>query len=142
MKPEFVFRTLPGGKREEIRALIALRIGNPPRHMEKGEAVAIAKDLGVTPSWVSCVAYEMRRGTLPVRGAVLKVVDSLPERLQKLEREQPGLTRVEQARILGTTRGSVRDAAYRLRCMGGHSPRRHRQPASGRVITPATGWMP
>lgn len=139
-----IYRAIPSGMGERIRIAIAMRYGNPPsRGLPRGWAVELAAELGVKPIRVSVIAWRMRNGTAPTRGATICQVGSLPERLQRLERERPGLSRIEQAEILGTTAGSLRDAAYRLRAMGGHAPRRHRTARpSNRTIEPKTGWRP
>lgn len=139
-----IYQALPSGMDERIRIAIAMRYGNPPsRGLPRGWAVELAAELGVGRKRVSVIAWRMRNGKTPTRGVTICQVDSLPERLQRLEREQPGLSRIDQAEILGTTVGSLRDAAYRLRAMGGHAPHR-RRPArpSNRAIVPKTGWRP
>lgn len=144
MSPTPIYRSMRGGKRETIRAAIAVAYGDPPPlGLPYGWAVAIADRLGVSSHHVLTVATLMRKGRLSDRGPILRCLDSLPERIQKLERDRPGLSRIEQAAILGTTPGAVRDAAYRLRLMGGHAPARNRriQP-SQRVVSPITGWTP
>jgi hypothetical protein len=142
--PTPVYRSLRGGMRETIRAAIAIAYGDPPpTGLPYGWAVDLASRLGVTSQHVATVATCMRKGTLPDRGSIIRCVGSLPERLQQLERDRPGLSRGEQASILGTTAGAVRDAAYRLRLMGGHAPSRVRRlrPSDRRVVV-ATGWTP
>ena len=139
-----IYRAIPSGMGERIRIAIAMRYGSPPPNvLPRGWAAVLADELGVTSGWVSAIAWRMRNGKTPTRGAIVRCVDSLPERLQRLECERPGLSRIEQAEILGTTVLSLRDAAYRLRAMGGHAPHR-RRPArpSNRTIAPKTGWRP
>ena len=138
-----IYKAVPSGTGERIRLAIAMRHGNPPPKLPRGWAADLAEELGVTSAWVRAIAWRMRHGETSTRGAIVCRVDSLPERLQRLERERPGLSRIEQAKILDTTHGSLRDAAYRLRAMGGHAPHR-RRPArpSNRTIEPKTGWRP
>ena len=139
-----IYRAIPSGTGERIRVAIAMRHGEPPPlGLPRGWAADLADALGVKPHWISAIAWRMRHGEMPSRGAIVCRVDSLPERLQRLERERPGLSRRQQAEVLGSTYRSVMDAAYRLRAMGGHAPKRIR-PArpSTRTISPATGWRP
>jgi hypothetical protein len=139
-----IYRAIPSGTGERIRVAIAMRHGEqPPLGLPRGWATSLAADLGVTPAWVRAIAWRMRHGEVPTRGAIVCRVDSLPERLQRLERERPGLSRRDQAEALGTTYRTILDTAYRLRAMGGHAPMRiHRARPSTRVIAPQTGWRP
>lgn len=142
--PTVIYSALPSGSRERIRSFLALRLGPSVRRMRRGEAMEVAADLGVTSAHVSTVACLMRKGQMPERGKTVMTIGSLPERLHRLEMERPGLTRLEQAVILGTTHGAVRDAAYRLRLMGGHAPCRivRKRSTKRGPIVPATGWRP
>lgn len=139
-----IYRAIPSGMGERIRIAIAMRYGSPPPDgLPRGWAAELAAELGIKPIRVSVIAWRMRTGKMPTRGKTICQVGSLPERLHRLESERPGLSRIEQAEILGTTYGSLRDAAYRLRAMGGHAPRRRRTARpSNRAIAPKTGWRP
>lgn len=61
--------------------------------------------------WASCTRNAKSRGGK----AVWPQPDSLTARLIALESSRVGLSRQEQAAILGTTCGMVRDTAYRIR---------------------------
>jgi predicted transcriptional regulator len=130
------------GKREQIRSLVALLHGSPPRRLPRGEAKRIADQLGTSDKYVHTTVCEMRAGRLTDVGRAERTIGSLPERVQRLEVERPGLSRIEQARILGVSYSAVRQAAYILRMLGGNSPRRTAHKPTTRVATKRTGWTP
>lgn len=53
---------------------------------------------------------------------------ALTTRLVELDQRHPGLSRAEQARILGTSAGMVRDTVYRVRRRGVSLSGRNRHP--------------
>ena len=89
-----------------------------PDVMPDGDAAKLARVVGCSVWHVRTVVSQARRGYFPTGRAAPLQPGALPLRLLVLEREQPSLKRAEQAKILGTSVGMVRDTAYRLRLDG------------------------
>lgn len=113
---------------DTMTARIVALVPYDGRYLRRGEAIAIAAQIGdgCTPHQVTQVAYYVRRGgyTKPNGGgvglgrALPSPPGSLPDRLATLDAEHPGLTRRQQANLLGTSEGMIRDTVWRLRKRG------------------------
>lgn len=113
------------GNRGILGAIFAELQRRGRRRARYGENLEIAAMFGVTGHEVASARCAWNRGHLwnknskvpNIRGwhAIWPQPLALPARLIALESARPGLTRKEQAAILGTTYGALRDAAYRIR---------------------------
>lgn len=93
-----------------------------------GENRELAEIFRCNPQIVATVRMKLRRGWRPSGRPAPLPPGALTTRLLGLDQKRPGLSRVEQARILGTSHGMIRDTVYRLRKMGYRISGRSRHP--------------
>lgn len=83
-----------------------------------GDNEQLADIFGCDAQYVATVRMKVRRGWRPKGKPLPLPPGALTTRLLELDGKYPGLSRLEQARILGCSYGMLRDTAYRLRKMG------------------------
>lgn len=112
------------GNRGMIGKIFAELMRRGRRRARRGENAEIARLLGTSAQNVADARYAWnhhdahsanRKPFIPGGRAIWPQPDSLVARLMALEVACPWLTRAEQAKMLGTSCGMVRDTAYRIR---------------------------
>lgn len=100
-------------KRDRIVAIITM--DDTDWTAAYGDNADIARMVGCSPQYVASVRSKVRRGWRPRGRAIKAQPHAITGRLLDLDRRVPGLSRGEQALLLGTSYGMVKDTVYRLR---------------------------